>query len=61
MTLGSALGFLLPPVIIKDHENVDDIGSDMNIFAWVIAVSSTLLALIVFFCEYYYNLYFFIL
>lgn len=56
MTLGSALGFLLPPMIIKEHENPDDIGADMNIFTWAVAIASVLIALMVFFCKYPTNL-----
>lgn len=52
MTLGSALGFLLPPMIIKEHVNPEDIGADMNIFCWIIAVASALIALTVVFCKY---------
>ncbi|KAJ8938162.1 hypothetical protein NQ318_011927 [Aromia moschata] len=34
MQLGSALGFLLPPMLVKNHSNVEDIGQDLYVLCW---------------------------
>ncbi|VEN43634.1 unnamed protein product [Callosobruchus maculatus] len=49
MALGIALGFLLPPVIVKNHENVDDIGADINVMCWGTAIAIAPVALTVLF------------
>ncbi|KAJ8668361.1 hypothetical protein QAD02_010024 [Eretmocerus hayati] len=45
--LGMALSFLLPPLLVKNHENIDDIGKDLNLMFWSIAVASTLSLLLI--------------
>ena len=32
-----ALGFFLPPILVKDHENIDDIGADLKYMFYIIA------------------------
>ncbi|CAH1969779.1 unnamed protein product [Acanthoscelides obtectus] len=49
MALGIALGFLLPPVIVRNHENVDDIGADINVMCWGAAIAIAPVALTVLF------------
>nr|CAI5855695.1 unnamed protein product [Callosobruchus analis] len=49
MALGIALGFLLPPVIVKNHENVEDIGADINVMCWGTAIAIAPVALTVVF------------
>nr|CAI5855693.1 unnamed protein product [Callosobruchus analis] len=51
MALGIALGFLLPPVIVKNHENVEDIGADINVMCWGTAIAIAPVALTVVFCK----------
>ncbi|XP_019877685.2 uncharacterized MFS-type transporter C09D4.1 [Aethina tumida] len=45
MQLGGALGFIVPPTLVKDHDDVDDIGHDINLMCWVLAVAITPLVL----------------
>ncbi|KAL6268571.1 hypothetical protein P5V15_001706 [Pogonomyrmex californicus] len=45
--LGVALGFLLPPIIVKNHDNINDIGNDLLRLCWVVAIVSTILLFIV--------------
>lgn len=52
LTFGNALGFFLPPMVIKEYDNPEDIGNDMNIFNCWLAVCTGLVALTVFFCKY---------
>ena len=36
--LGVALGFLIPPLIVKDHgDNLDEIGSDLKLMFYIVA------------------------
>lgn len=39
--MGVALGFLLPPMIIGNHGNIEEIGADMTVFAYGMAISAT--------------------
>lgn len=39
--LGIALSFLLTPIIVKNHENLDDVGSDLSNLCWVVAIVTT--------------------
>jgi len=39
--LGVSLGFLLTPMIVKNHENLDDIGNDLSCLCRIIAVACT--------------------
>ncbi|KYN30097.1 PREDICTED: feline leukemia virus subgroup C receptor-related protein 2-like [Trachymyrmex cornetzi] len=46
--VGIALGFLLGPVIVKNHDNLDDIGKDLSRLCWIVAIIGTIvLALVV--------------
>ncbi|KYN30098.1 Feline leukemia virus subgroup C receptor-related protein 2 [Trachymyrmex cornetzi] len=40
--LGVALGFLLGPMIVKNHNNLDDIGKDLSRLCWMVAIVSTI-------------------
>lgn len=42
--LGAALGFLIPPMIVQDSENLEDIGSDL----WTMFVSFAVVDTVVF-------------
>ncbi|XP_001607768.1 feline leukemia virus subgroup C receptor-related protein 2 [Nasonia vitripennis] len=50
--LGVSVSFLLPPVVVKNHENVADIGTDLAFMFWFVAVAATLnLALVLLFFQ----------
>ncbi|CAH0558762.1 unnamed protein product [Brassicogethes aeneus] len=38
--LGTSIGYLLPPAIVGNHDNIDDIGSDLKVLCWILAGSS---------------------
>ncbi|CAL1678174.1 unnamed protein product [Lasius platythorax] len=40
--LGIAFGFLLTPIIVKNHENLDDIGNDLSRLCWGVAIVVTI-------------------
>ncbi|XP_012062861.1 PREDICTED: feline leukemia virus subgroup C receptor-related protein 2-like [Atta cephalotes] len=40
--LGVALSFLLGPIIVKNHNNLDDIGKDLSRLCWMIAIVCTI-------------------
>ncbi|KYN43720.1 Feline leukemia virus subgroup C receptor-related protein 2 [Trachymyrmex septentrionalis] len=40
--LGVALGFLLGPIIVKNHQNLDDIGKDLTYLCWIVAIVCTI-------------------
>jgi hypothetical protein len=45
--LGVALGFFLPPILVKDHKNIDDIGADLKLMFYIVAGVCTALFLVV--------------
>lgn len=47
LQLGIALGFLIPPRIVKDHENVEEIGQDLRFLFYIVAGVCTVLLLCV--------------
>ncbi|KAJ9582459.1 hypothetical protein L9F63_003152 [Diploptera punctata] len=50
--LGVAVGFLMPPVFVRNHDNVEDIGSDLSLmFNCTAGISIFLLVLIVAFFQ----------
>ncbi|XP_034174889.1 choline/ethanolamine transporter flvcr2a [Osmia lignaria lignaria] len=44
--MGIALGFLLTPIIVKNHENLHDIGNDLSYMFWGVAIIVTVLFLL---------------
>ncbi|KAG5340264.1 FLVC2 protein, partial [Acromyrmex heyeri] len=40
--LGVAFGFFLGPIIVKNHNNLDDIGKDLSRLCWMIAIICTI-------------------
>lgn len=47
--IGVALGFLIPPMLVHDHENPEDIGTDLRFMLYIIAGFCTALLCAVFF------------
>lgn len=45
--LGIAIGFLLPPVMVKNHENLDDIGRDLSTMYYSVASFTTVLFVLI--------------
>ncbi|XP_025261827.1 feline leukemia virus subgroup C receptor-related protein 2-like [Camponotus floridanus] len=45
--MGVALGFLLPPIIVKNHENLDDTGNDLSRLCWTLVIITTTVFLLV--------------
>ncbi|XP_025988428.1 feline leukemia virus subgroup C receptor-related protein 2 [Solenopsis invicta] len=40
--LGIALGFLLVPIMVKNHDSLDNIGKDLTRLCWIIAIIGTI-------------------
>lgn len=51
--LGTALGFFLTPLIVRNNENLDTIHSELEILFYYSAVLSTIVALLVVGSKYY--------
>ncbi|KAJ9601197.1 hypothetical protein L9F63_000665, partial [Diploptera punctata] len=45
--LGIAIGFLLPPVIVKNHDNLEAIGEDLSIMYYGMATFTTVLLVLI--------------
>jgi hypothetical protein len=50
--LGVAIGFLLPSMLVRNHENLDDIGQDLSVMYYSIAGFTTVLLVLILLCEY---------
>ncbi|KAK9747270.1 Major Facilitator Superfamily [Popillia japonica] len=46
--LGTALSFVLPPLIVKNHDNLDEIGEELSYLFYGIAVFCTVATILVF-------------
>lgn len=51
--LGVALGFLLPPLIVRNHDDLELVGQDFQLMFYVIAGFTSLLVILVFFCKFF--------
>lgn len=49
--LGQAVGFILPPMIVRNHANLDDIGKDLNLLFYGQAIFAAVAAFAVLICE----------
>lgn len=50
--LGIALGFLLPPLLVKNSDNMDVIAAGLSLMFYSIAIFNSILLLIILLCEY---------
>lgn len=51
--LGVALGFLLPPLLVQPHDDIELIGRDFQLMFYLIAGFTTLLVTLVVLCKFY--------
>ncbi|XP_074030379.1 choline/ethanolamine transporter flvcr2a isoform X2 [Leptinotarsa decemlineata] len=49
MTLGTAMSYLVPPIMVRDSDNMDEVAADLKVMCWGLFLLSTPLVLIVFF------------
>ncbi|KAG5862930.1 hypothetical protein JTB14_035718 [Gonioctena quinquepunctata] len=45
--LGSAMGFVSPPLLVKNHVNLEDVGEDFKTLCWSLAIACAAIAVIV--------------
>jgi len=50
--LGISLGFLLGPIIVKNHDSLDDIGKDLSRLCWIVAIISTIAFVLALTCKF---------
>jgi len=50
--LGVAIGFLLPTMMVRNHEELDDIAHDLSVMYYTVAGFTTLLLVLIILCEY---------
>lgn len=49
-----SLGFLIPPMMVRDHDNLEDIGTDLKLMLYIVAgYCSVLLLTVIFGINYY--------
>ena len=49
--VGVALGFLIPPAVVKNHDELDNIGHDLNVLCYGYAIGPTVVLLLLLVCE----------
>lgn len=49
--LGTALSFILPPLIVRNHDNIDDIGKDLSYLFYGVGAVITPVVILVFICK----------
>ena len=50
--LGVAIGFLLPTMIVRNHDDLDDIAHDLSVMYYSVAGLTTALLVLIVLCEY---------
>ena len=55
--LGVALGFLVPPIVVKNGETLEDIGADLSKMFYAGAGYMTFLFLLILICKYHLYIY----
>lgn len=50
--MGVAIGFLLPPIIVRDHDKLEDIGTDFKYMFYGVAIFTSVLLLVVLFSKF---------
>lgn len=50
--LGTALSFILPPLIVKNHDKLEDIGRELSYLFYSIAIFCTVITILIFICEH---------
>lgn len=51
MTFGSALGFLIPPMVVQNHEDICDIENEIKLMCEGLVLIIAPVALTVIFCK----------
>ena len=49
--VGVALGFLIPPAVVKNHVQLDDIGQDLRVLCYGYAIAPTVVLVLLLVCE----------
>ena len=49
--VGVALGFLIPPAIVKNHDELDGIGQDLKALCYGYAIGPTVVLVLLLLCE----------
>ena len=50
--LGVAIGFLLPTMMVRKHENMDNIAQDLSVMYYSVAGFTTVLLVLIILCKY---------
>jgi hypothetical protein len=49
--VGVALGFLIPPEVVRNHDRIEDIGYDLTKLYYGMATGPTIMLFLVLFCK----------
>jgi hypothetical protein len=47
-----ALGFLIPPSVVKNHEELSDVGRDLSALCYGLAICPTTVLLLLLLCKF---------
>jgi hypothetical protein len=48
-----ALGFLIPPAVVKNHEELNDVGRDLSALSYGLAICPTMALVLLLLCKPY--------
>jgi MFS transporter, FLVCR family, feline leukemia virus subgroup C receptor-related protein len=51
--LGVATGFLLPPLLVRNHDELENIGQDLTVMFYGVAIFTTILFVFLFVCKWF--------
>lgn len=49
--MGVAIGFLLPPMLVRNHDDIALIGKDLQLMFYIVAGFTSILLVLVLFCK----------
>ena len=52
--MGVALGFMVTPMVVRNHETLEDIGTDLSRLFWSVAIITTVIGILVVICKEYF-------
>lgn len=58
--MGVAMGFLLPPMLVRNHDDLDLVGKDLQLMFYIIAGFTSILVVLVLFCKFKIDFFFFV-
>lgn len=56
--LGVAMGFLIPPMLVKNHDDLEMVGADLKFMFYLVAGFTSVLLVLIILCGFWFYYYF---